>query len=126
MHAQEKKEKKLRIAWRGERGCLMTSKRRHYRRDDKEFAAHEVEKTHGASAVGVGQEGAVMAPCHPSPLGVWVLGHCSRLKRQKRKRLKSSYKQKKECQEIQGAKDFLLSQMRKLSANNPWCSLVCR
>lgn len=84
----------------------MTSRRHRYRRDDKEFAAHEVEKTHGASAVGVGQEGAVMAPCHPSPLGVWVLRHCSRLKdtHKKRRRLKSSYKQRKNVERFRELK----------------------
>lgn len=71
---------------KGEWGCLMTSKRRDwhsYRRDDEEFAAHEVEKAHGASAVGIGEQCAVMAPCHPSPLGVWVLWHCGRWKKNK-------------------------------------------
>lgn len=95
MHAQEEKKVRHRDNLEGKRGCLMTSKRRDghgYRRDDKEFAAHEVEQAHGSSAVGVGQQGAVMAPCHLSPLGVWVLWHCGR--RIKKRRLESSYKQR--------------------------------
>lgn len=47
-----------------------------YRRDDEQFAAHEVEEAHGAGAVGEGQQGAVVTPRHPAPLGVGVLGHC--------------------------------------------------
>lgn len=51
-------------------------RRGRYRRDDKKFAAHEVEKAHGACAVCEGQQSAVVTPCHPTPLGVRVLGHC--------------------------------------------------
>lgn len=46
-----------------------------YRRDDEEFAAHQVEDSHGASTVSVCQQGTVMTPHHLSPLRWWVLRH---------------------------------------------------
>lgn len=58
-------------------------RRERYRWDDKKFAAHEVEKAHGARAVCEGQQSAVVTPRHPSPLGVRVLGHCGGNERKK-------------------------------------------
>lgn len=59
--------------------------RRGYRRHDEEFAAREVEEAHGAGAVGVGQQGAVVAPRRPPPLRVRILRHCGRQEKKKKK-----------------------------------------
>lgn len=50
MHAQEQKEN-VKDSSEGDGGVVVWWR---YRWDDKEFAAHEVEKTHGAGAVGEG------------------------------------------------------------------------
>lgn len=93
-----------------------------YRRDDEEFAAHEVEQAHGAGAVGVAQQGAVMAPRHPSPLGVWILWHCGKAD----EKLESSYKKQRKS-EIQRARGFLIKPDEKtLREIIPGVLCVCR
>lgn len=43
-----------------------------YRGNDKQLASHEVEHPHSARALCVGQQRTIIAPRHPSPLGLGV------------------------------------------------------
>lgn len=98
-----------------------------YRGDDEQFAAHEVEEAHGAGAVSVGQQGAVMAPRHPSPLGVRVLWHCNRQEKintlKKEEDLKA-HTNKKTGEGDSWSQGYPIKSDEKTLRMIPWCSVV--
>lgn len=47
-----------------------------YRGNEEQLAPHQVEHPDGARTVGVGQQGAVVAPGYPPPVGAGVFRDC--------------------------------------------------